>query len=154
MSCGVGCGHSSESALPWLWHRWAAVVPTWPLAWEPPYATGMALKSEKKKKKKKGKKRKRKRWTFREARTPFLSFKPNPKPANPQNQQVWTKKEKKKKKKKGKKRKCLRWTFRQARSPFLHLTPTPQQLPRSWTQESRLQFVSALRLLPRTHLEL
>ena len=33
----------------WLWHRPAAVAPIRPLAWELPYATGAALKSEKKK---------------------------------------------------------------------------------------------------------
>ena len=41
---------------------WPAVVaPIRPLAWEPPYAAGTALKSKKKKKKKKKKKRKKKR---------------------------------------------------------------------------------------------
>ena len=34
----------------WLWHRLAAAAPIWPLAWELPYAAGMALKSKKKKK--------------------------------------------------------------------------------------------------------
>ena len=34
-----------------LWHRPAAVAPTSPLAWEPPYAASAALKSKKKKKK-------------------------------------------------------------------------------------------------------
>ena len=34
--------------------RPAATVPIQPLAWEPPYVAGMALKSKKKKKKKKG----------------------------------------------------------------------------------------------------
>ena len=33
----------------WLWRRPAAVAPVGPLAWEPPYATGMALKRKKKK---------------------------------------------------------------------------------------------------------
>ena len=36
----------------WLWCRLAAVAPTRPLAWEPPYATGAALKTKDKKKKK------------------------------------------------------------------------------------------------------
>ena len=35
--------------LLWLWCRPAAVPPIQPLAWEPPYATGMALKRKKKK---------------------------------------------------------------------------------------------------------
>jgi len=33
-------------------YRLAATAPIQPLAWEPPYATGMALKSKRKKKKK------------------------------------------------------------------------------------------------------
>ena len=33
----------------WLWLRTAAVAPIEPLAWEPPYAAGAALKREKKK---------------------------------------------------------------------------------------------------------
>ena len=37
----------------WLWHRLAAVAWIRPLAWEPTYAEGEALKSKKKKKKKK-----------------------------------------------------------------------------------------------------
>ena len=31
----------------WLWHRPAATAPIRPLAWEPPYAGGAALKSKK-----------------------------------------------------------------------------------------------------------
>ena len=38
-----------RSGLLWLWCRLAAVAPIPPLAWEPPYATGMALKRLKKK---------------------------------------------------------------------------------------------------------
>ena len=38
------------SWLLWLWCRPAAIDSTWPLAWEPPYAAGVALKSKKKKK--------------------------------------------------------------------------------------------------------
>ena len=49
MSCGVCCRH--DPALLWLWYRPAAVAPIGPLAWEPPYATGMALNRPKKKKK-------------------------------------------------------------------------------------------------------
>ena len=51
MSCGVGRGHGSDPALLWLWHRLAAVAPIRPLAWEPPYASGVALKRQKDKKK-------------------------------------------------------------------------------------------------------
>ena len=50
MSCGVGHGHSLDPALPWLWHWLAAVALIQPLAWEPPYAIGVALKDRKKKK--------------------------------------------------------------------------------------------------------
>ena len=42
-----------DLALLWLWCRPAAVAPIGPLAWEPPYAMGATLKSQKKKKKKK-----------------------------------------------------------------------------------------------------
>ena len=35
----------------WLWYRPEATAPTGPLAWEPPYARGAALKRQKKKKK-------------------------------------------------------------------------------------------------------
>ena len=45
------CG--SDLVLLWLWCRSAAVVLIQPLAWEPPYAMGTALKDQKKKKKKK-----------------------------------------------------------------------------------------------------
>ena len=41
-----------DPALLWLWCRLAAVALIRPLAWEPPYAPGMALKSKKKKRKK------------------------------------------------------------------------------------------------------
>ena len=36
----------------WLWWRPAAVAPIQPLAWEPPYAAGVAIKSKKKRKEK------------------------------------------------------------------------------------------------------
>ena len=42
-----------DPALLWLWCRVAATVPIQPLAWEPPYAQGVALKKRKKKKKEK-----------------------------------------------------------------------------------------------------
>ena len=50
MSCGVGHICGSDPILLWLWSRPAAVAPIRPLAWEPPYAVGVALKSQKKKK--------------------------------------------------------------------------------------------------------
>ena len=46
MSCGVGCRHGSDLTLLWLWYRLAATAPIRPLAWEPPYATGTALKEK------------------------------------------------------------------------------------------------------------
>jgi len=51
VSCGVRRRHSSELALLWLWRRPVATATAliWPLAWEPPYAMGMALKKQKKK---------------------------------------------------------------------------------------------------------
>ena len=52
MSCGVGHRHGSDVAVLWLWRRLVAIAPIGPLAWEPPYATGAALKKKKKKKKK------------------------------------------------------------------------------------------------------
>ena len=52
VSCGVGLRCSSDLALLWLWCRPAAVAPIWPLAWELPYAVGVAaLKSKNKTKK-------------------------------------------------------------------------------------------------------
>ena len=47
MSCGVSHRHGSDQILLWLWHRLAATAPIIPLAWEPPYATGAALKIKK-----------------------------------------------------------------------------------------------------------
>ena len=40
---------AKDPALLWLWCRPAAVAPIRPLAWEPPYAMGVALKQDKKK---------------------------------------------------------------------------------------------------------
>ena len=53
VSCGVGRRHGLDLVLLWLWHRPAATAPIRPLAWEPPYAAGAALKKTKKIKKKK-----------------------------------------------------------------------------------------------------
>ena len=53
MSCGIGPRCGSDLVLLWLWRRLAAVALIRPLAWEPPYAAGVALKSKKKKKKRK-----------------------------------------------------------------------------------------------------
>ena len=52
MSCGVGCRHGSDLALLWLWYSTAiaATALIGSLAWEPPYAVGVALKDTKTKK--------------------------------------------------------------------------------------------------------
>ena len=55
MSCGVGLRDSLNPELLWLWHRWAAAAPIPPLAWELPYAQGVALKRKRKRKEKKRK---------------------------------------------------------------------------------------------------
>ena len=51
MSCGVGRRCGLDVALLWLWRRPVATALIWPLAWEPPYAAGVALKRHKDKKK-------------------------------------------------------------------------------------------------------
>ena len=54
MGCGAGHRCSSDLMLLWLqlWRRPAAVALIQPLAWEPPYVVGVAIKSKKEKKKK------------------------------------------------------------------------------------------------------
>ena len=47
VSCGIGRRCSSDLALLWLWHRLAAVAWLRPLAWKPPCATGVTLKTNK-----------------------------------------------------------------------------------------------------------
>ena len=47
MSYDVGCRCGSGPTLLWLWHRQMAAAPITPLAWELPYAIGMALKRKK-----------------------------------------------------------------------------------------------------------
>ena len=49
--CRVGCRHGLDPELLWLWWRPAAVALIQPLAWELPYASGMALKKQKNKNK-------------------------------------------------------------------------------------------------------
>ena len=44
MSCGVGRRYGSNLALLWSWLKPVAAALIQPLAWEPPSATGMALK--------------------------------------------------------------------------------------------------------------
>ena len=45
-SRGVGRRHGSDPALLWLWHELEAAALIGPLAWEPPYASGVVLKSK------------------------------------------------------------------------------------------------------------
>ena len=54
MSCGVGCRYGSDPTLLWLWlwHRPAATALI-RLAWQPPYAMGVALRRQKAEEKKK-----------------------------------------------------------------------------------------------------
>ena len=52
MSCGVSCRRGLDPTLLWLWHMPAATASTGPLAWEPPYAMGVALEKTKKKRQK------------------------------------------------------------------------------------------------------
>ena len=47
---GLAHRHGLDPSLLWLWCRPAVVTPIRPQAWEPPCATGMALKKKKKKK--------------------------------------------------------------------------------------------------------
>ena len=46
MSCGVGRGCSPDPVLLWPWYRPAPAALITPLAWEPPYAVDVALKSK------------------------------------------------------------------------------------------------------------
>ena len=54
MSCGGGCRCGLDPVLLWLWCRPVATAPIHPLAWEPSFVTGVALKRPKKKKKESG----------------------------------------------------------------------------------------------------
>ena len=53
MSCGVGGRCSLDLILLWLWRRPVATALIQPLAWAPPYAAGVTLKSQKRKKERK-----------------------------------------------------------------------------------------------------
>ena len=46
-ACGIGRRLSLDPTLLWLWHRPAATASIRPLAWEPPYAAGVALEKTK-----------------------------------------------------------------------------------------------------------
>ena len=60
MSCRVGHRCGPDPALLWLWYRSAAVALIRPLAWELPYAEGVAIKRKKKEKEKERKKERKK----------------------------------------------------------------------------------------------
>ena len=45
----------------WLWHRLAAIAPIHPLAWEFPYATGVAIKGERKKEREREREKKKRK---------------------------------------------------------------------------------------------
>ena len=47
MSCGTGHRHGLDLALLWLWCRPTAIALIRRVAWELPFATGMALKRQK-----------------------------------------------------------------------------------------------------------
>ena len=51
VSCSIGHKCGSDPSLLWQWYMLAAGAPIWLLAWELPYASGVALKNQKKKKK-------------------------------------------------------------------------------------------------------
>ena len=50
MSCSIGRRHGTDPSLLWLWCRPAATALIQPLDWDPPYASGTALKRQRKKK--------------------------------------------------------------------------------------------------------
>ena len=61
MSGGVGHRCDSDPTMLWLWCRQVAAAPIVPLAWEPPYAVGAALKNKTKKERKKERKKEKKK---------------------------------------------------------------------------------------------
>ena len=64
MSCGVSHRCGLDLALLWLWCRPVATALIRPLAWEPPYAMGVALKKAKTKQKQKQTNQKRNNLTI------------------------------------------------------------------------------------------
>jgi len=56
MSYDVGWRRVSDPTLLWFWHRLVVTALIWPLAWEPPYAAGVAQEMAKRQKDKKKKK--------------------------------------------------------------------------------------------------
>ena len=72
VSCGVSREHSSDLALLWLWCWPVATTPIQALAWELPYAKGVALKRQKTKKKKKKKEEEEESLKTRDKQTKVL----------------------------------------------------------------------------------
>ena len=58
MSCGIGCRRGLDPELLWLWRKLVATALIRPLAWEPPYPSGVALEKAKRQKDQKKKKKK------------------------------------------------------------------------------------------------
>ena len=54
MSCGLRHRYSSDPVLLWLWRGPASAALIGPLAWEPPYAVGVAWQKDTQKKKESG----------------------------------------------------------------------------------------------------
>ena len=52
VDCGVGCRDGSDLALLWPWCGPVATALIQPLAWELPYASGVAIKRKRKEKEK------------------------------------------------------------------------------------------------------
>ena len=75
MSCGVGWRRDLDTKLLWPWSRLTVVALIQPLAWEPPSARGMALKSKKKKKEKKTKNKQTKKTSVLEVAISIFSEK-------------------------------------------------------------------------------
>ena len=61
---GVGSRRGLDPELLWLWYRPAATALIQPLAWEHPYATGVALKKQRNKKEE-GRKENRRRYQYK-----------------------------------------------------------------------------------------
>ena len=74
MSCGVGRMHGLYPMLLWLWCRLAAAAPILPLAWEPPYAVGRALKKTKDKNKIKQQQQKTTKWMKEKVKREILKI--------------------------------------------------------------------------------
>ena len=60
MSCGVGRRRGLDPVLLWLWRRLVATAPIGALAWEPPYAAGVAQEIAKRQNKQTNKQKKTK----------------------------------------------------------------------------------------------